>query len=42
VTENEMISMESIRQAIVLLRGQKVMLDRDLAALYLCAGNSLK
>ncbi len=30
----ELIPVERIREAIILLRGQKVMLDRDLAALY--------
>ena len=29
-----MVSMEQIERAIYLIRGQKVMLDRDLAALY--------
>jgi hypothetical protein len=29
-----LIPIERVRQAILLLRGQKVMLDRDLAALY--------
>ncbi len=31
---SDLIPIERIRQAILLLRGQKVMLDRDLAALY--------
>jgi len=30
----ELIPVEHIRAAIIMLRGQKVMLDRDLAALY--------
>jgi len=34
MTGDELIPIERIRQAIILLRGQKVMLDRDLAALY--------
>jgi len=29
-----MISVKRIKQSIVLIRGQKVMLDRDLATLY--------
>jgi hypothetical protein len=37
-----MIPIEHIRQAIVLLRGQKVMLDRDLAALYGVPTKALK
>jgi hypothetical protein len=31
---NDVIPIETVRQAILLIRGQKVMLDRDLAALY--------
>jgi hypothetical protein len=34
MTTRELIPIERIRQSIILLRGQKVMLDRDLAALY--------
>ena len=30
----DLVPMERIRQAIIMLRGQKVMLDRDLALLY--------
>ena len=32
--KTELISMDKIQRAILLVRGQKVMLDRDLAALY--------
>ena len=38
----ELIPIEHIRQAIILLRGQKVMLDRDLAALYGVETKALK
>ena len=32
--EESIVPMERVEQAIYLIRGQKVMLDRDLAALY--------
>lgn len=38
----ELIPVERIREAIILLRGQKVMLDRDLAALYGVQTKALK
>jgi len=34
MTESPLIPIERVEQAIYLIRGQKVMLDRDLAALY--------
>ncbi len=34
MTENTLIPIERVEQAIYLIRGHKVMLDRDLAALY--------
>jgi hypothetical protein len=34
VTEELLIPIDRIEQAIILIRGQKVMLDRDLATLY--------
>ena len=34
MTESTLIPIERVEQAIYLIRGQKVMLDRDLAALY--------
>ena len=34
VKDNALVSTEPITQSIVLLRGQKVLLDADLAALY--------
>lgn len=37
-----LVPLEKIRQAILLLRGQKVMLDRDLAALYGVPTKALK
>lgn len=37
-----LVSMERIRQAILLIRGQKVMLDRDLAGLYGAPTKALK
>lgn len=37
-----LISIERIEQKILLLRGQKVILDRDLAALYGVETNALK
>ena len=39
---NEMIPIERIHKAIYLIRGQKVMLDRDLAALYKVTTKVLK
>jgi hypothetical protein len=39
---DEMIPIERIEQAIYLIRGQKVMLDRDLAALYGISTKALK
>jgi len=36
------VSEDAIRQAIILLRGQKVILDRDLAALYGVPTKALK
>ena len=40
--ESELIPVEHIRDAIILLRGQKVMLDRDLAELYGVETKALK
>jgi hypothetical protein len=40
--ESELIPIERIREAIILLRGQKVILDRDLAALYGVPTKALK
>jgi hypothetical protein len=40
--QSALISAERVEQAILLLRGQKVMLDRDLAALYGVETKSLK
>ena len=37
-----MIPVERIEQSILLIRGQKVMLDRDLAALYRVSTKALK
>jgi hypothetical protein len=40
--KTDLIPVERIREAIILLRGQKVMLDRDLAALYGVPTKALK
>lgn len=40
--ENEMIPVERIQEAIYLIRGKKVMLDRDLALLYAIPTKALK
>ena len=40
-TENATIPMESITRAILLIRGQKVMLDTDLAELYAVEAKAL-
>jgi hypothetical protein len=40
--ESELIPIERIREAIILLRGQKVILDRDLASLYGVPTKALK
>ena len=42
MTDSELIPIERIRQTIILLRGQKVMLDRDLAMLYGVPTKALK
>ncbi len=34
VTENSIVPVERIQKCILIIRGQRVMLDRDLAALY--------
>jgi hypothetical protein len=42
MSKSSLVPMERIRQAILLLRGHKVMLDRDLAALYGVPTKALK
>jgi hypothetical protein len=42
MTDKELIPIEHIRKAIIMLRGQKVILDRDLAALYEVPTKALK
>ncbi len=42
MSASSLVPVERVRQAILLLRGQKVMLDRDLAALYGVPTKALK
>ena len=42
MTQSALISTERIEKAIYLIRGEKVMLDRDLAGLYGVATKALK